>query len=206
MKRDVATLAREMLHSDLDDLTKAERRVLDRIAERRQISKNLNRAAEEDSRFGDRMADRVAAFGGSWAFIGIFAVVLFGWIAGNLVLTQLQTEAFDPYPFIFLNLILSMLAAVQAPIIMMSQNRQASKDRAAATHDYEVNLKAELEIMALHDKLDGVRQSQLTSLLGQQARQIELIETLLATNADQAKAGPADQGKADKGEAGPSSV
>lgn len=182
MKRDVATLAHEMLHSDLDDLTKTERRVLDRIAERRQISKNLNRADDEGNSFGDRMADRVAEFGGSWVFIGIFAVVLFGWIGANLVLARFQAEAFDPYPFIFLNLILSMLAAVQAPIIMMSQNRQAAKDRAAAAHDYEVNLKAELEIMELHDKLDGVRQSQLTSLLQQQGRQIEMIEAFLAAN------------------------
>lgn len=203
MKRDVATLAHEMLHSDLDDLTKTERRVLDRIAERRQISKNLNRIDDEGNTFGDRMADRVAAFGGSWVFIGIFAVVLFGWIGGNLTLGLLQTEVFDPYPFIFLNLILSMLAAVQAPIIMMSQNRQASKDRAAAVHDYEVNLKAELEIMELHDKLDGVRQSQLTSLLGQQARQIELIEILLAANADKAKPGKAKPGKAEPGKAEP---
>lgn len=182
MKRDVATLAHEMLHSDLDDLTKTERRVLDRIAERRQISKNLNRVDDEGNTFGERMADRVAAFGGSWVFIGIFAVVLFGWIGGNLALTMLRTGAFDPYPFIFLNLILSMLAAVQAPIIMMSQNRQAAKDRAAASHDYEVNLKAELEIMELHDKLDGVRQSQLTSLLEQQGRQIQMIEAFLAAN------------------------
>tara|TARA_R110002073_G_scaffold230669_1_gene391800 strand:- start:3508 stop:4098 length:591 start_codon:yes stop_codon:yes gene_type:complete len=195
MKRDVATLAHEMLHSDLDDLTKTERRVLDRIAERRQISKNLNRTDEECSTFGERMADRVAEFGGSWVFIGIFAAVLFGWIGGNLALNLLQTDAFDPYPFIFLNLILSMLAAVQAPIIMMSQNRQAAKDRAAAAHDYEVNLKAELEIMELHDKLDGVRQSQLTSLLQQQGRQIELIEALLAANAGRAKTGKIDPAK-----------
>lgn len=186
MKRDAAALAREMLHSDLDDLTKTERRVLDRIVERRQISKNLNQLDDEGSTFGDRMADRVAEFGGSWVFIGIFAVVLFGWIGVNLAPTMLRTGAFDPYPFIFLNLILSMLAAVQAPIIMMSQNRQATKDRAAAAHDYEVNLKAELEIMALHDKLDGVRQSQLTSLLAQQGRQIEMIEALLAANGGKA--------------------
>lgn len=190
MKRDVATLAHEMLHSDLDDLTKTERRVLDRIAEHRQISKNLNRIDDEGSTFGERMADRVAAFGGSWVFIGLFAMALFSWIGANLVLTQLRTDAFDPYPFIFLNLILSMLAAVQAPIIMMSQNRQAAKDRAAAVHDYEVNLKAELEIMELHDKLDGVRQSQLTSLLQQQGRQIELIETLLAANGQQTRPSP----------------
>lgn len=182
MKRDVATLAHEMLHSDLDDLTKTERRVLDRIAERRQISKNLNRVDDEGNTFGERMADRVAEFGGSWVFIGIFAIVLFSWIGANLLMAGLRADAFDPYPFIFLNLILSMLAAVQAPIIMMSQNRQAAKDRAAAAHDYEVNLKAELEIMELHDKLDGVRQSQLTSLLQQQGRQIELIEAFLAVN------------------------
>ncbi|WP_339743494.1 DUF1003 domain-containing protein [uncultured Maricaulis sp.] len=187
MKRDAATLAREMLHTDLGDLTKTERRVLDRIVERRQISKNLNRTDEAENTFGERMADRVAEFGGSWVFIGIFMIVLFGWIGANVLLALFQISAFDPYPFIFLNLILSMLAAVQAPIIMMSQNRQAAKDRDAATHDYEVNLKAELEIMELHDKLDGVRQSQLTSLLQQQGRQIEMIEAFLAANGGQAR-------------------
>ena len=98
------------------------------------------------------------------------------WTAGNSILGA----AFDPYPFIFLNLVLSMLAALQAPVIMMSQNRQAQKDREAAAHDYEVNLKAELEIMGLHEKLDGLRQDQLTRMLARQEEQIRLLTELLS--------------------------
>ena len=99
---------------------------------------------------GDRLADRVAAFGGSWTFITIFLVVLVAWTLCNSFILAWSAAAFDPYPYIFLNLILSMLAALQAPIIMMSQNRHAVRDRVAAGLDYEINLKAELEIMALH--------------------------------------------------------
>ena len=105
---------------------------------------------------GARMADRIASIGGSWGFLGCFAVVLVGWVGLNgLILTGAMR--FDPYPFVFLNLILSMLAAVQAPVIMMSQNRQAMKDRLAAQHDFEINLKAELEILSLHRKLDALK-------------------------------------------------
>lgn len=105
---------------------------------------------------GARMADRIASIGGSWGFLGFFAVVLVGWVTLNgLILTG--ALRFDPYPFVFLNLILSMLAAVQAPVIMMSQNRQAMKDRLAAQHDFEINLKAELEILSLHRKLDALK-------------------------------------------------
>ncbi len=105
---------------------------------------------------GARMADRIASIGGSWGFLGAFAVVLVGWVGLNgLVLTGAMR--FDPYPFVFLNLILSMLAAVQAPVIMMSQNRQANKDRLEAQHDFEINLKAELEILSLHRKLDALK-------------------------------------------------
>jgi uncharacterized membrane protein len=111
----------------------------------------------EERNYWERMADQVASVGGSWTFIFGFAATLVVWVSTNLILT-LSDRAFDPYPFIFLNLILSMIAAVQAPIIMMSQNRQAAKDRAAAEHDYVVNLRAELEIMLLHDKLDALRE------------------------------------------------
>ncbi|MEQ9324554.1 MAG: DUF1003 domain-containing protein, partial [Polyangiaceae bacterium] len=102
-----------------------------------------NRSDSAPSSVGDRVADRVASFGGSWTFLGIFAIVMLTWMAVNIVLA---VRAFDPYPFILLNLVLSCLAAVQAPVIMMSQNRQAAKDRAEAEHDYQVNLKAELEV------------------------------------------------------------
>jgi uncharacterized membrane protein len=108
------------------------------------------------------MADNVASFGGSWTFIIIFMVMLIAWIILNsFILIKLRSGSFDPYPYIFLNLILSMIAAIQAPIIMMSQNRQAYKDRLSAEHDYEVNLKSELEIIALHEKVDSLKQEQL---------------------------------------------
>ncbi len=113
-------------------------------------------------------------------FISLFGLVLVVWIVGNTALVLNKAHAFDPYPFIFLNLVLSMLAAIQAPVIMMSQNGQAAKDRAAANYDYEVNLKAELEILQLHEKLDEMRQTQLTSLLETQAAQLALLERLAA--------------------------
>jgi uncharacterized membrane protein len=125
------------------------------------------------------MADRVAQIGGSWAFIAGFGIVLVSWVALNVGLTFFQ-KAFDPYPFIFLNLMLSMLAAVQAPVIMMSQNRQAAIDRKAAEHDYVVNLRAELEIMLLHDKLDALREGDLLKRLDALAVQIETVRTDVA--------------------------
>jgi uncharacterized membrane protein len=119
----------------------------------------------------------VAAVGGSWGFIIAFGVVLVGWMGLNLAL---MSRAFDPYPFIFLNLMLSTLAAIQAPVIMMSQNRQAAKDREAAEHDYLVNLRAELEIMRLHDKLDAVRDQQLMDLIAGNTQMLELLRGQVA--------------------------
>ena len=119
-------------------------------------------------------------FGGSWAFILLFLAALLVWVGLNtLILANLGTP-FDPYPFIFLNLILSMLAALQAPVIMMSQNRHAAKDRAAAEHDYQVNLKAELEILALHKKIDRLREGQWAELVAMQREQIRLLGELAA--------------------------
>jgi uncharacterized membrane protein len=169
--------ARRWLGRETASLAATERHVLDHLTRRRTISRNPDAAFEAGAGFGARAADRVAAFGGSWAFIGLFAVLLVLWCGLNLLLGP---GAFDPYPFIFLNLVLSMLAAVQAPIIMMSQNRQAEKDRLAAAHDYEVNLKAELEIMALHEKLDRLRAEGIERLLAQQQAQLALIEAALA--------------------------
>lgn len=122
------------------------------VAERRHIARDL--VHETAPTLGQRAADAVARFGGSWPFVALFAATLLAWVALNAWLLQRQGQTFDPYPYILLNLFLSMLAAVQAPIILMSQNRQAQKDRLGAEHDYEVNLKAELEIMLLHDKVD----------------------------------------------------
>ena len=158
MDERVRDLATKLLSAGYDDLPEREQRVLRRIAARAAISRNLAEAPRADLSFGDRVADRVAAFGGSWSFILLFAAIIGAWVFLN---GWALAHPADPYPFIFLNLILSMIAAVQAPVIMMSQNRQAKKDREAAGHDYEVNLTAELEIMSLHEKLDDLRQHQL---------------------------------------------
>jgi uncharacterized membrane protein len=121
----------------------------------RRASRNVNEEMEQRYGFGDRLADRMAQFGGSWSFIIAFAIVLAAWMLLNSV--EALFRPFDPYPFIFLNLVLSCLAAIQAPIIMMSQNRQSLKDRLHAELDYRVNLKAELQIQGLHAKLDEIR-------------------------------------------------
>ncbi len=152
--RSVDDLALELLGKTSDALSPAERRVLERIHKRETISQDMGVIHEEDATFGERLSDHVAAVGGSWAFIIAFGIVLFGWMILNSQILGRIGMAFDPYPFIFLNLMLSTLAAIQAPIIMMSQNRQADKDRRAASHDYEVNLRAELEILRLHEKVN----------------------------------------------------
>ncbi|MFP5449698.1 MAG: DUF1003 domain-containing protein [Alphaproteobacteria bacterium] len=158
------------------DLDAAERRVLATTVDRSPVSRDVNETFEGEQTFGQRLADRVASVGGSWAFILAFAAFLSAWTLLNLTLGR---GAFDPFPFIFLNLLLSMLAAIQAPFIMMSQNRQAAKDRINAAHDYEVNLKAEIEIMALHDKLDHLRVQQIEAILVRQQEQLDLMRQLL---------------------------
>lgn len=171
-------LAEKLLKVHPDGLTARERKVLDKLASRERISVDINTVYSGQMSFGDRLADSVAAFGGSWTFIILFFVVLFAWITSNTIVLG-SDKAFDPYPFIFLNLVLSMIAAVQAPIILMSQNRQAEKDRLVAGHDYEINLKAELEILALHEKLDDVRQEKLVLLMKQQEEQMKLLAQIL---------------------------
>ncbi|HUH90096.1 MAG TPA: DUF1003 domain-containing protein [Lysobacter sp.] len=163
------------------ELGDIERKIIDYTILRRPVSENINRAFSSELTFGERLADRVAQLGGSWRFIIAFALVLLLWTGANSVILQ---RPFDPYPYIFLNLLLSMLAAIQAPVIMMSQNRQADKDRLGASHDYEVNLKAEIEISALHEKLDQLRSEQIERLLIQQQEQIELLTRLLARSRD----------------------
>jgi len=135
-----------------DELGEIEKRVLAKAHERKIISTDINAALQAEASTGERLADSIARVGGSWSFIVAFLLFLVFWCIVNTVV--LFTRAFDPYPFIFLNLILSMLAAIQAPIIMMSQNRQAERDRFEAAKDYEVNLKAELEVLSLHQKID----------------------------------------------------
>ncbi|HVZ14175.1 MAG TPA: DUF1003 domain-containing protein [Bauldia sp.] len=159
----IAALAQQLLSIDEGELKPHERAVIERCVRRLAVSRNVNVEVEENATFGQHLADQVAAVGGSWGFIIGFAVVLFGWMIFNSVI--LMTGAFDPYPYILLNLCLSTLASVQAPIILMSQNRAAARDRLVATHDYEVNLKAEIEIAALHEKLDQIRGQELATLI-----------------------------------------
>ena len=155
-------------------------RVARHIGQRRPITHHPEAAASAPATAGQRAADAVTAFGGSWRFVGLFAAFMLGWVGVNVLLLAGRGQTFDPYPFILLNLFLSMLAAVQAPIILMSQNRQSERDRITAGHDYEVNLKAELEIMLLHDKLDELRRPQWTELLALQAEQMRLLAALTA--------------------------
>ena len=173
-------IAQSLLGRSYDTLDDRTKRVARHIAERKHIARDTSKEAMESSTFGQRAADAVASFGGSWVFIGLFAAVLIAWIGLNSYLLVRYQSVFDPYPYILLNLFLSMLAAIQAPIILMSQNRQAEKDRIGAGHDYEVNLKAELEIMLLHDKLDLLREGQWSSLLAIQQEQMKLLESLIA--------------------------
>jgi uncharacterized membrane protein len=159
----------------------SEDRVIQRLTQRLHISQDVGRAFEASLTFGQRLADRIAVFGGSWTFILLFLLTLIAWIVLNSLVLGHVGKPFDVYPYIFLNLILSMLAALQAPVIMMSQNRHAAKDRVAAAHDYEVNLKSELEILALHRKVDTLREQQWTELVAMQQEQIKLLTKLLAT-------------------------
>lgn len=177
MSEQIRHLAQSLLEHGRHELTAIERDLLVRLSHHKPLSRDPQADYEEGLTFGQRLADRIAKFGGSWSFIILFALVLATWVVLNTVV--LLRHPFDPYPFIFLNLILSMLAAVQAPVIMMSQNRQAEKDRVTAAHDYEVNLKAELEIMSLHEKLDRMRDEQLAALMLEQQRQLGMIERLL---------------------------
>jgi len=150
-------LAEDLLGRRYEELDGAEQQVLDRIASGTLIGPDADEIAALHARMGDRLADKVAAVGGSWGFIIAFGVVLVAWMLINSrILEHLGLHPFDAYPYIFLNLILSMLAAIQAPVIMMSQNRQADKDRIAARHDYEVNLRTQLEILRLHRRMDQV--------------------------------------------------
>lgn len=145
---------------------------------RKPITRDTNKEFEQGLTFGQRLSDQVASFGGSWPFLIIFGVILFGWIALNSLMLARHHAAFDPYPYILLNLVLSMLAAIQAPIIMMSQNRHAAKDRLDAAHDYEVNLKAELEILSLHEKIDKLCEQQWRELIDLQQEQIRVLQEL----------------------------
>jgi len=159
----IADLAKQLLDLDEGELTSREKTVIERAVRRLAVSRNLNVDFEGASTLGERLADRVSQIGGSWGFLIGFGLFILGWAGLNLFV--LVDHPFDAYPFIFLNLLLSLLASVQAPVILMSQNRQAARDRMAAAHDYEVNLRAEIEIAALHEKLDQIRTQELATLI-----------------------------------------
>ena len=162
-KEMIAALAKQLLDLDEGELRPREKAVIERCVRRLAVSRNVNLELDEGKTFGQRLADQVAAVGGSWGFIIAFMVILVGWMTLNSLI--LPSTPSIPYPYILLNLMLSMLAAIQAPIILMSQNRAAARDRLVAAHDYEVNLKAEIEIAALHEKLDQIRAQELATLI-----------------------------------------
>lgn len=154
MKDDIDDLAKEHLGSSYDDLQLPEQEVIDSIAESEPIAENVNELFHEQLSFGQRLADKISSFGGSWTFIIIFLTILVSWMVVNSFFLASPKEPFDPYPYILLNLMLSTIAALQAPVIMMSQNRHTQKDRLDITENYKVSLKTDLEITRLHQKID----------------------------------------------------
>jgi uncharacterized membrane protein len=171
-----AKYVHSLLESEKGELTFLEHEVLQSLQKQELLSANVDFEFEKQRTLGERLADRLAVFGGSWKFLIYFGVFLALWIVMNSLV--LYTRPVDPYPFIFLNLVLSCLAAVQAPIIMMSQNRQETKDRLRSQHDYQVNLKAELEIRNLHEKMDHLLSNQWERLIQIQELQVELLSEL----------------------------
>ncbi|PYK94787.1 MAG: hypothetical protein DME36_04265 [Verrucomicrobia bacterium] len=167
---------KEVLEDEIGELSALDQEVIESLEQHEILSSDLSKQFERKLTFGERLSDHIAEFGGSWKFLISFGAVLFIWIAINGVI--LATRAFDPFPFILLNLILSCLAAVQAPVIMMSQNRAEARDRLRAENDYKVNLKAELEIRHLHEKIDHLLRRQYNRLFEIQQIQIELLEEI----------------------------
>jgi uncharacterized membrane protein len=163
---------------DLEQLRAAEQRVLDKIRQRSIVARQVHAEEQASMTFGERAADRLAHFAGSWPFILMFLGFCGTWVLVNSV--ALALGAWDPYPFILLNLILSLLAGLQAPVIMMSQNRQEARDRLRSEADYEVNLKAELEIQGLHQKMDDLREQKWQTLLTLQQQQLDLLRDQVA--------------------------
>jgi uncharacterized membrane protein len=167
---------RSLIEADKGELSDLEKEVVESLAKHEILSLHVDQEYDSQLTVGQRLSDKVASFGGSWRFIIIFAGIMVLWVSINSLL--LVTRPFDPYPFILLNLVLSCLAAIQAPIIMMSQNRQESKDRLRASHDYQINLKAELEIRQLHQKLDHLLSRQWERLIEIQTVQLELLNEM----------------------------
>jgi uncharacterized membrane protein len=166
----------KLLIDEKGELSHLEKDVIDKLTEYESISANIEKDFVSEFTFGEKLSDHIASFGGSWKFISIFGLIIFLWISINAFI--LLTKPFDPYPFILLNLVLSCLAAIQAPIIMMSQNRQESRDRNRAEQDYKINLKAELELRQLHQKVDHLLIQQWERMTEIQEIQLEMLEEL----------------------------
>src|SRR5437764_9426440 len=164
------------LECEIGELTTLDHEVIESLREHEVLTENIEKQFERKLTFGEHLSDKIAEFGGSWRFILTFGGILVIWVVINGLI--LATRAFDPFPFILLNLILSCLAALQAPVIMMSQNRSEASDRLRAEHDYKVNLKAELEIRHLHEKIDHLLRRQYNRLFEIQQIQIELLEEI----------------------------
>ena len=165
-----------IIESEIGELDKVEHEVLNAIEKHELVSENIDESQDEKTTFGQRLADKVATFGGSWFFIMLFGFIICVWIILNSLF--LINKVFDPYPYILLNLILSCLAALQAPVIMMSQNRKEEKDRMRSENDYLINLKAELEIRSLHEKIDLLLQEEIKTLYTSQSKQLVILEEL----------------------------
>jgi uncharacterized membrane protein len=169
----------KLLRAEKKELNRLDKEVLDSLGEDELLSHKLSHQKLPPPKLGDRIADKVASFGGSWGFIISFFIFLAVWMAINVVILTTGTKPFDPYPFILLNLILSTLASIQAPVIMMSQNRKEERDRERAENDYKINLKAELEIRMLHEKIDHLILRQSQRLIDIQEIQTDLINDIL---------------------------
>jgi uncharacterized membrane protein len=169
-----STYVSQLLTRERGELTRLEHEVVKSLADHETLAENIEAEFAEHRTFGERLSDHLASFGGSWTFIMLFGAVLVVWMVFNIVVAA--RAQFDPYPFILLNLVLSCLAAIQAPIIMMSQKRQEAKDRLRSENDYRVNLKAELEIRHLHEKMDHILTRQWERLAEIQQIQLEIMQ------------------------------
>jgi uncharacterized membrane protein len=170
------TYVQRLMEKDLGELDELEQEVVKSLQDNALLSENLNEEYEKTLTFGDRIADKVAAFGGSWKFIIWFFVFFAFWILSNTVLVFVRP--LDPYPFIFLNLMLSLLAAIQAPVILMSQNRQEDRDRIRAENDYQVNLKSEMEVRIISEKLDQLLHQEMRRFMEIQQIQMEMLNEM----------------------------
>src|ERR1043166_1830893 len=167
---------KDVLVDEIGELSALDNEVVESLQQHEILSSDISKQFEKKLTFGERLSDSIAAFGGSWTFIIVFSLILLVWIGLNSFI--LANRAFDPYPYILMNLVLSALAALQAPVIMMSQNRSEARDRLRGENDYKINLKAELEIRHLHEKIDHLLRKQYNRLFEIQQIQIELLEEL----------------------------